>query len=377
MNCHSVFLVLLIHLATAQIFFPSNNNNNNNNNNLDYEVMDALMSTVRIVNNINPYCLRGHCVLFSQCANYHHLITKLCKPSVLDFIRSRICRVENNKRIYICCPNTRPPNPPNPTLPPIIPCIYECGVSRLTQLGRVVGGVNSVEGKWPWLASVGFPLDNHNFRSVCGGTVITRRHVLTAAHCFGPDPTHVRLGEHNLTKPNDAAPQDFSIARHIENGFNKRTHENDISILVLDRIINFGDYVQPACLPFTYKNNYFLTDSFTVIGWGKSIFGDSSSTSLVPREAEVPTVPTALCQAKYQRWQSGAVIDERNICAGNGVQDTCTGDSGGPLNYLGHDRRYYVVGLVSYGIVCGKVDYPGVYTRISTFLDWIVEKVQQ
>ncbi|CAL4120981.1 unnamed protein product, partial [Meganyctiphanes norvegica] len=123
---------------------------------------------------------------------------------------------------------------------------------ELPQCGRTsakFGGGNQVKaqtikrGDFPWLAAVGH-LKGRHFSALCGGTLITNRHVLSAAHCFLHSrvirpPTHVRLGEHNLRNNRDEA-QDFLIMDKRSNNYNKVTNSNDIIILKLDRDVTFN-----------------------------------------------------------------------------------------------------------------------------------------
>lgn len=92
------------------------------------------------------------------------------------------------------------------------------------------------------------------------------------------------------------------------------------------------------------------------------------------QEVIVPIVDNQQCERAYGNTR--ALIDNRIICAGfaRGGKDACQGDSGGPLMLGTNEKthlRYYQVGVVSYGLKCAEPGYPGVYTRITSFLDWI------
>nr|XP_053648398.1 venom protease-like [Cherax quadricarinatus] len=266
---------------------------------------------------------------------------------------------------------------PSQQLPASITAVQ--GICGIPTGDRVVGGLEvAYPGRWPWLAAVGFKRSSEFFTS-CGGSLITRRHVLTAAHCFKPNtqnnPRNVRLGEFSLTRSDDgAAPQDFLISGRRGLPYNDITKENDLLILVLDHDAQLGGLVSPVCLPFNERNNNLEGARLTVVGWGRTT--EKGRGSDVPMEADVPLVPSNVCRAAFQRVQNRPMVDHRNLCAGLGNRDSCSGDSGGPLNYRGQDGRYYLVGVVSFGVGCARAAFPGVYTRVTTFLDWIITNVQ-
>lgn len=94
--------------------------------------------------------------------------------------------------------------------------------------------------------------------------------------------------------------------------------------------------------------------------------------SAVLQYADVPVVDRQRCKEKFG---SKAIIDDRIICAGwtTGKKDACQGDSGGPLMFgqSKDDIRFFQIGIVSYGFRCAEPGYPGVYTNVISFLDWI------
>ncbi|XP_076366082.1 proclotting enzyme-like isoform X3 [Tachypleus tridentatus] len=219
-----------------------------------------------------------------------------------------------------------------------------------------------------------------SFKSAqCGGALVTNKHVITASHCVvnnaGTDvlPAEdfsVRLGEHNLFSTNDSSdPIDFpikSVKRHED--FELKTYKNDIAILTIDGTVTFTNRIQPICLPY---NNLRLEDLAMrkpfVAGWGTTAFNGPSSPVL--REVQVPVWEHESCQDAYK---NDVNITNVYMCAGFAVggKDACQGDSGGPL-MLPHEKKFHLIGIVSFGKSCAQPGFPGVYTRVTEFLNWI------
>ncbi|XP_055303511.1 proclotting enzyme isoform X2 [Sitodiplosis mosellana] len=256
----------------------------------------------------------------------------------------------------------------------------QCGITNYTS-SRVVGGTITQIGQYPWIAALGYSLPNlttNGLQFYCAGSLITRSHILTSAHCISPFLRVARLGEYDLSRENDGAnPIDFGIERTI-------VHEeylpdiilNDIAILKLKRQAPVNDKIRPICLPLFEPLRSADLTGYTpfVAGWGSTFFQGPQSSIL--QDTQVPIVSTGECEKSYKAIFSTQVFDNRIICAGNGAHDACQGDSGGPLMVSEMSDgdagfHYVLVGIVSYGYECARDGFPGVYTRISTFLPWI------
>ncbi|CAL4121835.1 unnamed protein product, partial [Meganyctiphanes norvegica] len=238
-------------------------------------------------------------------------------------------------------------------------------------------------GDWPWLAALGIKdgLLGAGFHVFCGGTLITKQHVISAAHCFNRpevtyDITTIRLGEYNTRKDGDGA-QDFSILDLRIGDWNELERKNDIILLKLDRsLASFTGDIRAACLPYNLRHEKFVGQSLTVVGWGKYSNGNVLN-SPIPLRGDVSVVSVNDCQRSYSN--SGLNIDDQQLCAGTGGTDSCRGDSGGPLNFVDiKSGHFYVVGIVSFGSGrCGSRNHPGVYTRIGSYLNWIEDNIRQ
>lgn len=234
--------------------------------------------------------------------------------------------------------------------------------------GKIVGGVNAAKGAWPWMVSL------HWFnRHVCGGTLIGRDWILTAAHCVYGKNVHVAnwralFGLTAQSESNAPEVQSRLIRRIvIHPWYNRRTKRADIAMMQLQEPVNFSDHVQPVCLPEPGLDPAPGTVC-TISGWGRLQSGGSLPDVL--QEALVPLVPLSQCQEQLPQYN----ITELMMCAGReeGGVDTCQGDSGGPL-MLQRSGHWTQIGVTSFGVGCGNPLSPGVYARVSAFTSWIAQ----
>jgi len=165
--------------------------------------------------------------------------------------------------------------------------------------------------------------------------------------------------------PNAIKKRIRRVTRH--KSFNSRTLYNDIAILTMESPVVFSDTVSPVCLPTT-SDDYTMKDA-VVMGWGTIKEGGGQPTSL--QQVTVKVQENSLCKQKYQKDSPGTIIPSM-LCAAYPGKDSCQGDSGGPLVYQeSPESGWLQVGIVSWGFGCAQDAYPGVYTRVTSFLTWI------
>jgi secreted trypsin-like serine protease len=239
-------------------------------------------------------------------------------------------------------------------------------------MNRIVSGAEADEHEWPWQVSLWLNAYDMHF---CGGTLVSNEWVVTAAHCVAgngydqPSDIRVLLGEHHLT--NVAGTEVYrdvaEIIKH-ENYRDRAPWPNDIALLRLAAPVDLGGRtIRTACLP---RSDYEFTaaDDCWITGWGDSK-GTANENILQEIKADIRTNED--CAAA---WGSNSILDT-NICNSDGSSGSCSGDSGGPLQ-CSRDGRFHLVGVVSWGTSsCTEPGYPGVYTRMTSYTDWVYNKI--
>lgn len=241
-----------------------------------------------------------------------------------------------------------------------------CGQAPLNT--KIVGGEAATAGSWPWQVSIQSSAFGGHF---CGGSLINKDWVLSAAHCFQGSLGTIRiyLGRQRQSgsNPNEVLRTAKTVINHPD--YSDPTHNNDMALIQLSSSVTFTDYIRPVCLAAAGSQFAAGTDSW-VTGWGTLQSGGLSPNIL--QEVMIPLVRSSDCNDAY-----GGGITSNMICAGllnEGGKDSCQGDSGGPL-VTRNGSLWIQSGVVSFGIGCADPKYPGVYARVSQYQDWITSTI--
>lgn len=353
----------------------------------------------------------GICINLNKCDALLDTVKRdgLTSQSTLQQLHRSMCGFEG-KIPKVCCESQETiameqsnrvaeipimiPDPPDVTQHPNLKLLDLNLCGPITEQ-KIVRGNRTGVLQYPWMALVAYKIGDSPPEFRCGGTVINKRYILTAAHCLTDLPSGfnvigARVGDHDTSKERDCDVdkygmeivcaeryQDFGMeSSHIHPEYKKAKLQNDVALIRLDNDIDFRPAnAKPICLPLSPATKI-TQKKVTVTGWGIT---ENRTTSEVLLHVKLSVVPVEKCAENYK---SFAQINYKQMCAGGkDGMDSCLGDSGGPLQsatlYNEKDARFVQFGIVSFGLkICGVEGYPGVYTRVDYYMDWILNTMR-
>lgn len=251
----------------------------------------------------------------------------------------------------------------------LLALLVGCALARsVVDFTRVVGGEDAEKGQFPHQVSMRSRFSNSHF---CGGSIISKRFILTAAHCtqdLNAYPVNVYVVVGALYRLSGGIKMALDkIVAHQK--YSHRRIKNDISLLRTVNEMVYSKSVKPIALPTEIPP--FNGDLDVIVsGWGRNKFPTLPGSSQLPnilQFAPGKTLSFTECKKRFESTAAVEFLSETNICTTNPKgRGACHGDSGGPL--ISNDRA--LVGIVSWGIPCAT-GLPDVYTNVYFYLDWI------
>jgi len=233
---------------------------------------------------------------------------------------------------------------------------------------RIVGGNQAAKGRYPYFAGVQFFENGTGFYVSCGGTLIHKDIVLTAAHCLDLSNFDLSLSLVQVGLEDDTVTTGYYEA-YMEKVIPHPTFNNEKDDILIIKLKTPISEVTPVTLN-TISTVPVVGAAEVVFGFGSTSSGGDASSVLL--EVGLNAVSFTTCNNFY-----GTIFDEGMTCSFSAGKDSCQGDSGGPLILGGSSSAAtdIQVGIVSGGVGCGDTNVPGIYTRVSYYIPWIQNQI--
>ncbi|XP_001353838.4 brachyurin [Drosophila pseudoobscura] len=260
--------------------------------------------------------------------------------------------------------------------------LFVCLIAQLSlsfgqEMGylRIMNGTTARDKQFPYqVGLLCYFDDSKDEPNLCGGTIISKRWILTAAHCLQEPRSELRKVIIYVGSLEVDESKPFVVKKSatiVHKGFNRKIVANDIGLIKLPKDLTFNDRIQPAIFPDlgkTYEGKMAI-----ISGWGLTSKQQASS---VLQYIRAPIITNEECEKQWNKQLKGKrrkLVLDSFICIDSRAGLPCRGDSGGPL--VLDDGSRTLVGIVSHGYDAKcQVKLPDVLTRVSSFLDWIAEQ---
>ncbi|CAH1981964.1 unnamed protein product [Acanthoscelides obtectus] len=268
---------------------------------------------------------------------------------------------------------------------PLPECIPDCGRERVPGAPLIVHGNDTQKGSYPW-ATIIFIKEGNTMKFICGGSMISTRFILTAAHCvttedgnlFDSNLFEVAVGKYfsnySITETSAQLLKIQKCIVHKEYRGDKRGYQADIALMKTTKNILLTLFVQPVCI--TNLCEVSVHGEGLVTGWGATQPRGRPADSL--KVATYPIKDRSECLNELPKNFTDYYLTADKICAGYYEKDisVCKGDSGGGLVFsnTNDSDRYYITGIVSLGhrlkFGC-NTNQAALFTNVKYYYDWI------
>ncbi|XP_067394926.1 coagulation factor IX-like isoform X2 [Emydura macquarii macquarii] len=234
---------------------------------------------------------------------------------------------------------------------------------------RITAGSFCHRGHCPWQVLI----RNSRDYGFCGGSLISSRWVVTAAHCIDiTRPHHITVGDFDKHQ-REVKEQRIEVQQSWTHPhYDSDNYNGDIALLYLRSKVIFNEYVLPICLPNPNLATLLTAEGRQgmVSGWGATYHKGPGTRFLM--KVKLPIVSMETCRQSTEK-----LITDNMFCAGYtaSAQDACKGDSGGPFA-VSYRNTWYLLGIVSWGEGCAEEGKYGAYTRVANYVPWIKEVVE-